>query len=150
MVTTWKEGKGQAARGIYTMTKETETYKQQLSVTLFHITLQIQKERHILAARTKADMDKLDPYFKVNNEYLAVMSKDNTRDVKPIPIKFEVKFLNINNFQSILQKNQEIQKMNIAKQLFLNYYFKKQKCKRDRAFCIHKNREAIVDANNLL
>ena len=47
-------------------------------------------------------MDKLDPYFKVNNEYLAVMSKDNTRDVKPIPIKFEVKFLNINNFQSIL------------------------------------------------
>ena len=25
MVTTWKEGKGQAARGIYTMTKETET-----------------------------------------------------------------------------------------------------------------------------
>ena len=41
MVTTWKEGKGQAARGIYTMTKETETYKQQLSVTLFHITLQI-------------------------------------------------------------------------------------------------------------
>ena len=39
-------------------------------------------------------MDKLDPYFKVNNEYLAVMSKDNTREVKPIPIKFEVISLN--------------------------------------------------------
>ena len=41
-------------------------------------------------------MDKLDPYFKVNNEYLGIMSKDNTREVKPVPIKFEVIFIYIN------------------------------------------------------
>lgn len=38
-------------------------------------------------------MDKLDPYFKSNNEYLAIMSKEKGREVKPIPIKFEVIFL---------------------------------------------------------
>ena len=45
-------------------------------------------------------MDKLDPYFKTNNEYLAIMSKENGREVKPIPIKFE-EFYNSNVFKSI-------------------------------------------------
>ena len=63
-------------------------------------------------------MDKLDPYFKVNNEYLAIMSKDSTRQTKPIPIKFEVIISNLylNNYKSIHLKNLEIQKMkNIVK-----------------------------------
>ena len=41
-------------------------------------------------------MDKLDPYFKSNNEYLAIMSKENGREVKPIPIKIEVNFFVFN------------------------------------------------------
>ena len=62
-------------------------------------------------------MDKLDPYFKTNNEYLAIMSKENGREVKPIPIKFEVNFSFIysNVFKSIHLKHSEIQKMNTVR-----------------------------------
>lgn len=34
------------------------------------------KEANILRAKTKADIEKLDPYFNVNNEYLGVFKKD--------------------------------------------------------------------------
>eukprot|EP01017_Pseudomicrothorax_dubius_P047153 TRINITY_DN841_c0_g1_i4.p1 TRINITY_DN841_c0_g1~~TRINITY_DN841_c0_g1_i4.p1 ORF type:complete len:160 (+),score=45.07 TRINITY_DN841_c0_g1_i4:66-545(+) len=37
---------------------------------------QIRKEEHILANKTKADIQKLDDYFNVNNNYLATFRKE--------------------------------------------------------------------------
>lgn len=35
-----------------------------------------QKEKRILQAKTKADIEKLDPYFSLRNTYLSILKKD--------------------------------------------------------------------------
>jgi len=37
------------------------------------------KEKKILAAQTKADTEKLDPFFNTNQNYLAIMKKDGEK-----------------------------------------------------------------------
>jgi len=47
-----------------------------------------------LAPKTKADIEKLEPYFKVNNNYLAILKKDpensNSNAVKTLVIKYNL------------------------------------------------------------
>lgn len=48
-------------------------------------------EKRILLARTKADMDKLDPFFSVNNNYLHYMKKEEVN--LPPSITYKVLFV---------------------------------------------------------
>ena len=63
---TGKEKKVYKDRCKYENTQQTETYRQQLT-----------KEKKILAPKTKQDIEKLDPFFQTNNNYLAILKKDS-------------------------------------------------------------------------
>jgi hypothetical protein len=73
-----KKGKGDNPEGPgkFTTTFQTERYRQQ-----------IKKESYILGQKTKHDIQKLDEYFNVNNNYLALFRKDgvplNPNSTKP-------------------------------------------------------------------
>jgi hypothetical protein len=73
-----KKGKADnpEAVGKYTTTFQTERYRQQCK-----------KEQLILQSKTKSDIQKLDEYFNVNNNYLALYRKEgipeNTNATKP-------------------------------------------------------------------
>lgn len=52
--------------------------------------IHFQKESHILAAKTKADIEKLDPYFNVNNKYLGMFKQDEGAKDNSESVKFQV------------------------------------------------------------
>ncbi|KRW98077.1 hypothetical protein PPERSA_07302 [Pseudocohnilembus persalinus] len=96
-------------RNQYINTQQTESYRQQL-----------QKESKILQAKTKADIEKLHPYFKVNNNYLALLKTDPEQNNQNA----------VNTLHPLEQLGQQE-----------NEYC--QKCTKDRQFCPHKNQQRI-------
>ncbi|EGR28700.1 hypothetical protein IMG5_170000 [Ichthyophthirius multifiliis] len=89
----------------YETTQQTETYRQTLA-----------KEKKILAAKTNADIEKLDPYFNTNNNYLGILKKNPE-----------------SQSTSINQKH-PLDQLGVIDQ---NYC---QKCKKDVGFCLHQNK----------
>ncbi|CAK59294.1 unnamed protein product (macronuclear) [Paramecium tetraurelia] len=95
-----KETKGQqkGARSKYETTEQTETYRQQDA-----------KEKKILGPKTKLDLEKLEPYFTQNNNYVGI--QDNSTAVA---------------------YSHPLDRLGIVE----NEYC--QKCKKDKGFCPHK------------
>ncbi|KAM3137771.1 hypothetical protein pb186bvf_010191 [Paramecium bursaria] len=92
-------------RSKYENTQQTETYRQQLT-----------KETKILAPRTKLDIEKLDPYFTVNNNYVGMFKQDEGKQ---------------DNSKSVAYSH-PMDRLGIVENDFC------QKCKKDKGFCPHK------------
>ncbi|KAL4484743.1 hypothetical protein ABPG74_019920 [Tetrahymena malaccensis] len=94
----------------YENTQQTETYRQQLT-----------KEKRILQTKTQQDIERLDPYFTVNNNYLGLMKKDAE-----------------SGNQTSVQFKHPLDQLGLID----NDYC--QKCKKDASFCPHKNKNDDV------
>ncbi|CAD8090929.1 unnamed protein product [Paramecium primaurelia] len=102
-----KETKGQqkGGRSKYETTEQTETYRQQDA-----------KEKKILGPKTKLDLEKLEPYFTQNNNYVGMFKKDAGKT----------------DNSSAVAYSHPLDRLGIVE----NEYC--QKCKKDKGFCPHK------------